>query len=50
MDPDQNTLEILTKISRRNRYVLEFSNEKGERESKSKNGVNINSTKAITFT
>ena len=47
---DQNTLIILMKISIRNRSVLEFSNSKGKRESRSKNDVNFKRTKSITST
>ena len=50
MGPDQKTLDRLMKISRGNRTLFKFSNVKGNRESRSKNYVNIKITKDITFT
>ena len=49
VDTDQNTLDILMKISMIDRAVLEFVYQEWKRESRSKNNVNIKSTKEITF-
>ena len=50
MYTDQNTLDILVKMIRGKRAILESVNAKGKRYSISKSNVNIKSTKYITFT